>query len=526
MKRAILAAVIFAVAAVSLPLSTLAYHRAGRTIVRTNTHVPAPPYYLCLIVLDGARPGYLRTPNIPHVQALVARGTQFPNAWTGILESETPSGHAAISTGSEPRRDGIASFGWVTANNVSVNLFDPAKIRAGAMEKVMLLAGVPTIAGLVHRQNPAAKVVALSGYKYYAADALGGPRADVIMYYASRPGGILAPTFIPGHLPPPEVLTAPDLQGKNLQPLGMGDREAMKLAAATFDRMHQQVTLINLPEFDWPLGHLWGGPLAPHSVTSLMQSFDQDLGTLEESYRRAHVLKRTIFVLTADHGFTPIYRSVPEREIRDAVMAAGTRITRDTYHTGAYLWLHDRSRAAAAAGIIARLHIPYIQSVYYKQLVKGRYQYVNTAAQFLTSGVAEANQYLLHTFLGPNGPDLAVLFTQGAVGSTDAQSTWKGDHGGADWQSQHIPLVISGPGFRRGYVSSYPARLIDIAPTVLSMMDVPHSRMQGLALADAMKAPVAADVSAQHTMGLVLTPLVSALERESRLETAARKRGR
>jgi hypothetical protein len=39
----------------------------------------------------------------------------------------------------------------------------------------MLMAGVPTIAGLVHRQNPAAKVVALSGYKYYAADALEWP---------------------------------------------------------------------------------------------------------------------------------------------------------------------------------------------------------------------------------------------------------------------------------------------------------------------------------------------------------------
>ncbi len=526
MKRVILAAVIVALAAISLPLSTLAYHHVGRTIIRAGAHVPAKPYYLCLIVLDGARPGYLKTPNIPHVQALMARGTQFPKAWTGILESETPSGHAAISTGSEPRRDGISSFGWVTANNVSVNLFDPAKIRAGAMEKVMLMAGVPTIAGLVHRQNPAAKVVALSGYKYYAADALGGPRADVIMYYASRPGGALVPTFIPGHIPPPEVLTAPNLQGKDVQPLGMGDREAMNLAAATFDRMHQQVTLINLPEFDWPLGHLWGASLAPHSVTSLMQSFDQDLGALEDTYRRAHVLKRTIFVLTADHGFSPIYRVVPEKEIRDAVMAAGTGITRDTYHTGAYLWLHDRSRAGAAARIIGRLHIPYIQSVYYKELVKGRYQYVNAGSQFLTSGVAAANQYLLRTFLGPNGPDLAVLFTQGAVGSTTAQSTWKGDHGGADWQSQHIPLVIAGPGFRRNYVSKYPARLIDIAPTVLSMMDVPHNRMQGLALADAMKTPAATEVSAQRTMGLVLTPLVSALERESRLETAARERGR
>jgi hypothetical protein len=133
--------------------------------------------------------------------------------------------------------------------------------------------------------------------------------------------------------------------------------------------------------------------------------------------------------------------------------------------------------------------------------------------------VAAANQYLLRTFLGPNGPDLAVLFTQGAV-EVPPPNLWKGDHGGADWQSQHIPLVIAGPA-SGATTSQIPGPIDRHRSTVLSMMDVPHNRMQGLALADAMNA-VLRKVSAQRTMGQESSPLVSALERESRLETAAR----
>jgi hypothetical protein len=42
-KRVILAAVIVALAAISLPLSTLAYHHVGRTIIRPAPMCPAKP---------------------------------------------------------------------------------------------------------------------------------------------------------------------------------------------------------------------------------------------------------------------------------------------------------------------------------------------------------------------------------------------------------------------------------------------------------------------------------------------------
>jgi arylsulfatase A-like enzyme len=483
--------------------------------------------YVVLIVLDGARPDYFSVPGIPHVRALMQQGTHYTNAWAGILESETPSGHAALATGTEPHENGILSFDWVDKDNRTVTLFNPDIVRSGAMHKIIRQAGVPTIAGLVHKKDPTAKVVALGGHKYYANDAMGGPDADVIMYYTGMPNGRFAPVSMPGHAPPQSVLSTPGLVAETSRlPLGVENHLAMNLAVATFEVIQQRVTLINLPEFDWPLGHVMGGSRNPAAVQTLMQSFDRDLAMLQNAYRKAGLLDRTLFVLTADHGTAPIYRTVSKSDITKAISDAGTSIVSDTYHTGSFLWLKDESRAAAAATNIAQLQNPSIQSVYFKEpIAHGGFAYVRAtgAELFRASGMEAANQYLLRSFSGPNGPDLVVLFADGAASLPGGQAQWKGDHGGVGWESQHIPLVFSGPGIRHGYVSSHPARLIDIAPTVLALLDASTGGMSGTVLADTLASSSAGAPSIQKAQGAVLQSIVAALQTQSRVDFARRQ---
>ena len=485
------------------------------------------PNYLVVLVLDGARPDYFSVPGIPHIQALMRQGTQYTNAWAGILESETPSGHATIGTGSEPRQDGIPSFSWATSDNIPVSLFDPNSVRQGALENLLTQARVPSIASLVHKADPKARVVALSGHKYYAADAIGGPSADVIMYYSGTPDGKFAPTFVPGHGPPADVLARPNLTyPTNRLPVGVEDQLTMKLATATFNRLHQRVTLINVPEFDWPLGHVWGGDRDAKDVRLLMQSFDRDLAGLENAYRNAGVLGRTLFVLTADHGLAPIYYRISKTSIQQAVWAAHTSIVSDAYHTAAYLWVKYKSRAAAAAQNIANLRNPYIQSVYYKtwSRAKGYYYVMSSDPRlFRARRTGAANQYLLQSFDGPNGPDVVALFAEGAGSEPGGQARWKGDHGGASWESQHVPLIISGPGARQGYVSPQPARLMDLAPTALALMGISSNGMHGIPLADAWQSAPAAARAVQSAEAKVVAPVVRALKWESRLDLAAHR---
>jgi hypothetical protein len=482
------------------------------------------PAYVVLIVLDGGRPDYFTVSGIPHIRQLMQSGTVYTNAFAGILESETPSGHATISSGSQPRNDGILSFDWATSEHVAINLFSLAKIRSGEMEHIMRQSPAPTIANLVHKANPQAKVVALSGYKYYAADPLGGPDANVIMYYNDRANGTFGPEAIPGRVPPAGILSNPSLiLPTRKYPLGAGDRMAMKLAGITFQKMHQQVTLINLPEFDWPLGHPNGGIRDPKDMTTLMRDFDADLGMLEDTYRKAGVLDKTLFVLTADHGFAPIDHKISHTIVNKAVAAAGTSIIRDSYHTAAYVWVKDRSKNAKVAATIAKQQNPYIQSVYFRSPGPDGPEYIRASGPDLlrAPGAEAANQYLLSTFNGPNGPDIAVLMDEHSMLVAGGESTWKGDHGGAAWESQHVPLILSGPGVKRGQVLDYPAPLMDIAPTVLSLMGVQPTGMQGVQLAGALTNPAGWMWTKQNAQGQALSPVVSALKLESQRELAA-----
>jgi|SRR5579875_3736614 len=488
--------------------------------------VPQKPQYLVLIVLDGARPDYFNVSGIPHVRALMNGGTTFNRAFTGILESETPSGHASIGTGSTPQTDGILSFSWVAGNNTPVDLFSEPKVRAGDMERVLKTAGAPSIASLVHRKDPGARVVALSGHKYYAADAIGGPNADIIMYYYPKKVGtqeLYGPTYIPGHAPPPSILNDPSLiEHSTHLKLGVEDHLAMSLAIKTFQTVHQKVTLINEPSFDWPLGHPDGANLDHKGVVVLMRQFDRDLAAMENAYRKAGVLDKTLFVVTADHGFAPISRTVDAGLIQKAVSDAGTSIVSATYHTAAYVWLADPSKANIVAENISHDLNPYIQGVYFRSIGTTGYDYLRASGPELyhVPNVEQAYQYLLQSFNSPNGPDIVVFYTEQTASKPGGQATWKGDHGGGDWEAQHVPLIFYGPGVRKGHLSTFPARLEDIAPTALALMGIPDTGMQGIPLAPAMQHATGAQWATVNRIRPQLGMVVTALAGESRYDLA------
>lgn len=480
--------------------------------------------HLVLIVLDGARPEYLNVPGIPNVQRLIRNGTQYTNAFSGILEAETPPAHVSIATGCNPSQHGIVNFWWGSTQKQEYSLFDPTMINNGDMEAIIRQAGVPTIASLVHAQDSGAKVVALSGSKYYAADALGGPDADAIMYFYGTPSGQFVPTAVPGHEPPSGVLSGPGLTVKNDHiPLGVENHLTMKLAVDTFNRMHQQVMLINMPEFDWPLGHVDGGVIDQTKMTQLMQSFDRDLGMLQDAYRSAGVLDRTVFVLMADHGMVPLTERIDSGVLDHAVEAAGTPIVTSSYNSFACYWLKDTSRSGTAAQNVANLQSPYIQAVYaLDRTAPGQpYHRVSDTSQLHDPNVELANQHLLATMASPTAPDVVITFAEGVGCEPGGQANWKGDHGGTSWQSQHFPLVISGPGVRSGVVSSAPARLIDVAPTALQLLGITPHGMQGTVLADAMQSPPSWAVNRQRAATQQLQPVIQALQNESHLEVTA-----
>jgi predicted AlkP superfamily pyrophosphatase or phosphodiesterase len=484
----------------------------------SSSAATAQPKYLVLMVLDGARPDYFDMTPLPHLDALRTQGTQYTNAIDGILEAETPAGHATIATGSRPDQDGILGFDWANDND-RYSLFDPAKM--GSLEQIMQDAHAPTIAGLYKKTFPRAQAVAISGHKYYAAAPLGGPSADAIIYYEGDAKGRYVPAAVPGHTPPASVLNAPGMIDPTTHlPDGGEDNLATRMAINVVKQMQPRLLLMNYPEFDWPLGHVYGGNVNPAKVSTDMQAFDADLGRIEAAYQAAGILNQTLFVITADHGMMPVTRFIPSTVVTNAVAKAGTSAPDIAANTADYVWLADSSKAQAVAQNVLSANDPGIQSAYYLTTQKGHPQYVAAGQGTGSPAVEVANQYLLQALLNGHEPQVVIFGNEGASFS-DPSYKWKADHGGGSWESQHIPLVLAGPGIKPGQTLTTPAQLEDVAPTVLADMGVTPTGMGGNVLTDALYNPSSAATKTRTAEIGWLGPVVTALSSLDQASTSS-----
>jgi hypothetical protein len=462
--------------------------------------------YLVLVVLDAFRADYLNLQPMPTLAALARSGITYDRAWVGHMESETPTGHATLATGSMPRNDGIIGFEWRDPATGKERLDGwPPGVMAGQMERDLRASGAPSIPLAVKKANPKALAVALSSEKVYAADALGGWAADYILHHQSTAQNELVAAALPNHVPPAEFFQHPHLQLR--MPLGHftdWDYLSTMLALASVETFRPEVLMVNMPGGD-VYGHSYGGPATPAVMRQVIGGLDRNLARIVNAYKKAGIFGQTLFVVTSDHGMVPNDRAIDGEVTKSVVRAAGGSYLFHTGGTAADIYLNNPSAAPAVAAAMAR--VPNVTGTYH--LNPTTYQYEAVSGVPIDPALDAAYQYLLGTFAGPTAPAVVAAFRENTIGT--ALSSAHGDHGGLNWGAQHVPLVISGPGVPPGVVSLHPARLMDVAPTVLRLMGVPVPKMDGIVLADAVSGATAQEVAAQAQFGGVLTAYQNAL---------------
>jgi len=183
--------------------------------------------------------------------------------------------------------------------------------------------------------------------------------------------------------------------------------------------------------------------------------------------------------------------------------------------------LRDQSKSKEAAENIASLNLAGIDGVYYRVKSQDGYAYLATTqtSSKISRELDEAYRYLLSTYAGEMGPDIAVAFDENTVAERK-DSSMKGRHGGFTCGVQSIPMILAGPGVKKGYVSEMPARLVDLAPTVLTLMGISTDRMDGIVLADALADSSPDALKRQLELADRLTRLQDALIAKSKQDLA------
>src|SRR3712207_4252325 len=149
------------------PVSTA--ERAGR------------PTRVLHIVLDQLRPEFIKAFDMRNVQALMAGGTTFPNAYLGHMASETVVSHNVMTSGQLPKHMGWADE-WYrdTAGVLGApgQQYVSGSMSRDQFDALIDHAGYPKIQDYLHNAFPD-RVTAVVGEKTYAVNSMGGPAADI-----------------------------------------------------------------------------------------------------------------------------------------------------------------------------------------------------------------------------------------------------------------------------------------------------------------------------------------------------------
>jgi arylsulfatase A-like enzyme len=482
------------------------------------------PRYAVIIVLDGARPDELSMVPMPHLQSLIARGVTYRQAFVGQELANTPPSHATIGTGMLPRHDGVVGFLWQDPR--TNRMTDPTaigEVEDGALEAVIRGHHVPTLAGRVKAADQQARVTSVAAHKCYASDAMGTAAADYILcalIYHNR----WVAQAIGNHRPPPGAINNPHWDvpipprtsgfGAAVQQWRVGTENAwtVRYALWAFHRIHYpRVMMLNLSETD-VLGHF---TTDPRVLRYLMREFDALLGQIIDAYRRAGLLDRTDFVLTADHGMSPIRHVLPFSVVTRSVALAGATPVYYENDTAATIGIREQGKARQVALNVFHLGGRLVDATFYKVRQGRGWAYRLAAAQpDLAPAARRAYELLADTMASANGPTDFIVYPPGVSSRTTVAFGyhWEEGHLGPQWVDQHIPLILAGPGVRQGRVSDYPARLVDIAPTVEALLGADFAGEDGVVLADALRHPPADSSSRQQNRAARLRPVIQALQ--------------
>ncbi|GAC1521213.1 MAG: alkaline phosphatase family protein [Chloroflexota bacterium] len=503
--------------------------------------------YMCMIVLDGGRPDYI-TRNIagmPNLHALLQRSRQYDRAWVGDLMSITPPGHAVIGTGSLPKNDGgIVNWDWGNhaTGKISPTFQAKANYLNGYAFNVIRNSGTPTLAGVIRQKYPGL-VIAGSGSHFHAAGPMGGPDASWIFSYDRNSNHYWAPYTLGGHPVPAKLLNDPSLRvplassNNSTLPLlydpltlGLQNTLVMNFGIKAVQTYRPRAMMLNLPEMD-TVGH-WSQKWYPE-MGRLYRTFDKDLGRMIAAYKSAGIYDQTLFVITADHGIIQSKHRVLDRSqiidkqngVLAEVGARGILVNGGgaAGPTMMSIWIHDPSQNRKVAQTIFNRHLDNVSAVFYAQHRGSKYYYNMAGCVSCSTDLKRAYHYLLGTQSGPTGEDVAILLRENARNS--GLPSMMGRHGGADWGSQHITLIMSGPGVQPG-ISQHPARLVDIAPTIERFMGIAPRARDGFVLADAFQHPNAADVATQSKSDVDLNIYVNALAQRAASDTQLENQGK
>jgi arylsulfatase A-like enzyme len=450
-----------------VPLCVLAF----ATSALPAADLPAPKAgHVILMTWDGMRPDFINAQNTPNLQALLERGTFFANNHS-FWPTTTEVNGTVLATGAFAARSTIVANREYRPNispRGPVGTESNEAIRKGDELTKGHYIAVPTVAELV---RGAGKTTAVAGTKPVALlhdralDRPASPSSVIVFAGKSIPASLLGPiTEALGPFPQYK----PDIA--NPKPNTEGNRWTTR--ALLEHLWHDGVpsyTVLWLSDPDFPQ-HLTA-PGAPAALAGIHDS-DANLGLVVEELKKRGELDKTDIFVVSDHGFSTTERTVDVAKYFSDHGVSTSREFTSPPQPGQVM-----SVSVGGAGLL------YVTGHDAATITK----VVELLQQSDFAGPIFTRDSLPGTFAlstvhvdSPYAPDVFFSFRWnndknafGAPGSIVSESkTGLGMHGSLGKFDVHNTLVAGGPDIRPGYRDEFPTGNIDVAATVLHLLQV------------------------------------------------------
>jgi predicted AlkP superfamily pyrophosphatase or phosphodiesterase len=424
-----------------------------------------------IVFFDGLRPDYITAQNMPNLFAFKQQGA-YGNQHHSVFPTVTRVNSSAYSTGSYPAKTGLMGntvyFPQVDSlkgmdTGDAINLQKINKATDGHLLTTITLGEVLQAAGK--------KMMVFSS---------GSTGQALLQNHTVSGGGIVNPDMIL-----PESIKQRIISEIGPIPASNKLDNAAKHQWVT-DALIRYGLAADGPDVSaiWlsdPDGAAHSTGIGSAVTMASIKTVDTQFGRMIKALQEKGLINQINILISTDHGFITHTgnHDVTSLLISNSLKAAtpGTDVV--ISENAIYVKNHD---AAKIKQIVSLLQAqPWVGAIFTKGAKAGDLKGAIAGTLSFEAIHWEHPQRAADIVVSPNWNDDKNTF--GYAGMDDSKGV--AGHGGTSPYEIHIPFIVSGPDFKKGYVSAIPTSNTDITPTVLYLqhLKVPQ-QMDGRVVAE------------------------------------------
>ena len=436
--------------------------------------------HVVVVVWDGLRPDSVTETNTPTLYKLAKAGVFFQNHHAVYLSSTEVNG-VAMATGAFPQHSGVM------ANREFRPQINPLKqteiesldaVRKGDALSSNRYIALPTIAEILQR---AGRKTALAGTK---------PVALLWDRHEEGRGCGDCANFFAGRIVPEKAgqkFTVPKFNPVNAPNDQQDAATTQMLTGQLWDGGVPTFSLLWLSEPDYTQHGF--GPGSEKARQALLSS-DRNLALVLAELEARGVRNKTDIFIVSDHGFSTIARSVDVAEVlQTAGFKAARQFTEEPVagdimvvgNGGSVLFYvigHDPALTGKLVGFLQQQGFTGV--IFTRETMEGTFPLelikLNTAAA--PDVVVSLRWISDRSATGVEG----MLISDGK-----SRGPGQGNHTSLSSFDMRATLVAQGPDFRSGLINQLPSGNADLAPTILSILNIrPPEKLDGRELTEAL----------------------------------------